>query len=216
MNSSGNGASKGGRGSGLSFLSRVKGFASRLFYIIKLVYEASPGVLFAMCALCLIDGVLPVVGAYITRDLMNGIAELIGTDSTGSAYENLFVILAPIIVLFVFQMIYMFLKRVLTKINSMVSAIAGELVVNHIKLKIIGKAKTVDQRSFDDPKFYEKLENANREAGMRPINILVSTFSVISSLISVCSFIVVLATLSPVAPIIIILASIPGAIVNYY
>lgn len=201
---------------GTSLFGRIKGFVSRLFYIIGLVFEASPWVLFAMCALCLIDGVLPVVGAYITRDLMNGIAALIGSESTGSAYDNVFVILAPIVVLFVFQMIYTFLKRVLAKVNSMVSAIAGELVVNHIKLKIIGKARTVDQRSFDDPKFYEKLENANREAGMRPIHILVATFNVISAIISVCSFIVVLATLSPVAPIIIIIASIPGAIVNYY
>ena len=98
----------------------------------------------------------------------------------------------------------------------MVTSIAGELVVNHIKLMIITKAKTVDQRSFDSPAFYEKLENANREAGMRPIGILTATFNVLSAVISVISFIVVLGTLSPYAPLIIIAVSIPGAFVNYY
>ncbi len=197
---------------------RVKGFLSRLFYIIGLVWEASPPVLISMCALCVFDGLLPVIGAYITRDLMNGIASLItgGVVPKTELFNDIFVVLAPIVVLFAMQMIYLFLKKVMSRINAMITAIAGELVVNHIKLKILGKAKTVDQRSYDDPEFYEKLENANREAGMRPINILSSTFKVISGVISICSFIVVLATLNPIAPVIIIIASVPGALVNYH
>ena len=98
----------------------------------------------------------------------------------------------------------------------MVKNIAGERVSNHIKLKIINKAKTVDMRSFDRPEFYEKLENANREAGMRPLHILNATFSVISTAISAVSFIAVLATLSPWAPVIVIVTAIPTAITSYY
>lgn len=201
-----------------NIFTNTKRFASRLFYILRLVWESSPKILIAMCALCILDGILPVVGAYITKYLINGIAALlnIGASSSGSISENLFGTLNPIVILLCIYVVYLFLKRVLGKINGMVTAIAGERVVNHIKLMIIGKAKTIDQRSFDDPAFYERLENANKEAGMRPIHILTSTFNVISALISVCSFIVVLATLSPFAPLIIILASVPGAIVNYY
>jgi len=195
---------------------RVKGFLTRLFYIISLVWEASPPVLIIMALLCVFNGVLPIIGAYISRDLINVVASLIGEDSVGTVYENVFTVMKPVIFLLVLQMIYMFLKRVLTRVNTMMTAISGELVVNHIRLKIISKAKTVDQRSFDDPEFYEKLENANREAGMRPIGILNATFNVISAVISVASFIVVLATLNPLAPVVIIVASVPGALVNYY
>ncbi len=194
---------------------KVRGFFTRLFYIIGLVWQASPLVLIALSLFCLLDGLLPVIGAYISSELLNGIAKLI--QDGGAAYgESVFKLLSPVLFLFLLQMIHHFLKRVLAKINSMVTAIAGELVVNHIKLMIITKAKTVDQRSFDSPSFYEKLENANREAGMRPIGILSATFKVISAVISVVSFIVVLATLSPYAPLIIIVVSIPGAFVNYY
>ncbi|MBQ8380569.1 MAG: ABC transporter ATP-binding protein [Clostridia bacterium] len=197
---------------------RVKSFLFRLFYIIGLVWESSPAILIAMSALCVFDGVLPVVGAYITRDLLNGISALIkdGALEKSELYSDLFVIMGPVIFIFAMEMIYLFFKRVLARLNTFVTAIAGELVVNHIKLKILGKAKGVDQRSYDDPDFYEKLENANREAGMRPIHILAATFKVISGIISVGSFIVVLATLTPIAPIIVILASVPGAIVNYH
>ncbi len=199
-------------------INRMKAFFSRLFYIIAIVWKASPKVLVAMCALCVLDGLLPVVGAYISRDLLNGVADLISSNVVKGTQiiSNVFDTLSPIIFLFVAQIIYLFLKRVLGKVNTCVTAIAGELVVNYIRLKIMAKAKEVDQRSFDDPAFYERLENATREAGMRPIHILSATFHVISGFISVISFIVVLATLSPIAPIIIILASIPGAVVNYY
>ena len=79
---------------------------------------------------------------------------------------------------------------------------------------IIGKAKSLDTRSFDDPEFYERLENANREANMRPISILNATFSLISAAISAVSFVVVISQLSPIAPIVVIAAALPGAIVS--
>ena len=195
----------------------IKGFFTRLFYIVSLVWETAPLLFIAMIFLCIIDGLLPVLGSYITKWLLDGIQLLIsdGAVSTGDAWRDVLDVLSPIIFLFVLQFIYQFAKRVLERLNAYVNIIAGELVVNHIKLKLITKSKTVDMRSFDVPEFYEKLENANREASMRPINILISTFRVISASISVVSFIIVLATLSPIAPMIIIAAAIPGAIVNY-
>ena len=194
---------------------KIWGFTSRLFYIIGLVWQAAPAVLIVMMLLCVLDGVLPVIGAYISRDLLNTIATLLGSISSGTVAEDVFNTMKPLIFLFIMHFSYLFLRKILTRINSTVNGIAGELVVNHIKLKIINKAKTVDLRSFDRPEFYEKLENANREAGMRPLHILSATFSVISAVISAISFVAVLATLSPFAPLFIIIAAIPGATVNY-
>ncbi len=197
----------------------VKGFFSRLFYIISLVWETAPLLFIGMVLLCLIDGVMPVIGSYITKFLLDGIQLIIMTDgivSSGNIWADIYDTLYPVLFLFILQFIYQFAKRVLDRLNAMVNVVAGELVVNHIKLKIINKAKTVDMRSFDTPEFYEKLENANREASMRPINILISTFRVISAAISIVSFIIVLATLSPFAPLIIIAAALPAALVNYF
>ena len=198
------------------YISRVvSGFTSRLFYIVRLVWETAPHLLLLMCLMCILEGTLPVVGAYISKDILNAIAELIGASDTGSVLDNLFDTLRPLLFLFLANFVYLFATKMLSKISGIVTALAGELVVNHIKMKIIDKSKEVDVPSFDRPEFYEKLENANREASMRPIGILSATFRVISSLISVVSFVAVLATLSPIAPIMIIVAATPGAIVNF-
>ncbi len=194
----------------------IRAFVSRFFYIIRLVYEATPAVLFIMALLCILDGVLPVVGAYISKELLNEVAKLLGSSAGGSLAEDVFVIMRPVLFLFIMFFVYSFLRRILARINTMVTSIAGERVVNHIKLKIINKAKDVDMRSFDSPDFYEKLENANREAGMRPIHILNSTFSVISTFISAISFVAVIAALSPWAPLAVIAISVPSAIATYY
>ena len=195
-------------------LKKVKGFFSRLFYIFSLVWQSAPGVLIAMVALCILDGTLPVFGAYVSSDLLNEIAKLISDRSSGVISSDVVLALRPLIFLFSMNLVYLFLKRAIAKVSTMVTGIAGELVVNHIKLTLINKAKTLDTRSFDDPIFYERLENANREANMRPISILNATFSLISAVISACSFVVVLSTLSYYAPFFIILAALPGAIVN--
>lgn len=194
---------------------RVGGFFSRLFYIVSLVWEAAPMLLIAMILFCALNGVLPVVGAYISKDLLNVIADMIGTAALSDVVENIFVVMQPLLFLFVAYFIYQFLTKIISRLNTMVTGMAGELVVNHIKLKIVNKAKEVDLASFDRPEFYEKLENANREATMRPIHILAATFNVISALISSVSFVAVLATLSPFAPLLIVLAAVPSAIVNF-
>ncbi len=194
---------------------RVGGFFSRLFYIVSLVWEAAPLLLIAMILFCALNGVLPVVGAYISKDLLNVIATLLGSGSKGDIAGNIFTVMRPLIFLFVMYFVHQFLSKIISRLNTMVTGMAGELVVNHIKLKIVNKAKEVDLGSFDRPEFYEKLENANREATMRPIHILSATFNVISAIISSISFVVVLATLSPLAPIIILVAAIPSAVVNF-
>ena len=58
-------------------LRKVTGFLTRLFYIVKLVWQSAPLMLIFMAILCLCDGFLPVIGAYISKDLLNKIAELI-------------------------------------------------------------------------------------------------------------------------------------------
>ena len=190
-------------------------FLKRLRYIASLVWSASPFVFVSMVLLCIFDGVLPLVGALISKELLNEVAKLIGVGSAGSAMDNLFVTMRPLVFLFLMHFIYLFLRKVLQRFNTTVTGIASELCANHIRVMIMKKARDTDLACFDRPSFYEKLEDANREAGMRPIQILTSVFGVVSAFISCISFVLILWALSPIAPIVITLVSIPGALVNY-
>lgn len=197
------------------------GFFSRLFYIFGLVWETGPWILFVMIFMAIFNGVIPVLGATITANILNSLSKALGTvSSSGTIGAQISEMMSTevgqaIIFWLIIQFSFTFIKSIVTNIDTILTRIYGELVVNHIKLKIMNKAKEVDLASFDTTEFYEKLENANREAGMRPVQILNATFKIFSTLISVVSFIVVLIAVSPVAPLIIIALSIPSAIINF-
>lgn len=184
----------------------VKGFTSRLIYIFRLVWEAKPWILFMMMGYSVVSGFLPVGGALISKELLNSLGDVIAgrADSFGGILKWL-----------VFQFVYIFATALISAVYSMVIRISGELVTNHIKLKILDKAREVDLASFDMPEFYEKLENAGREAGSRPISILQSVFNIISTAISLVSFIVILLAVSPWAPLVIVILSVPTAVISF-
>lgn len=187
-------------------LKLIKTFFVRLFYIYKLVWEARPSLLFVMTFMSVFNGVSPVFGAYIGAEVLNVLAK---------AFTGQLESFDGIIKLLIINFIYLFSVNIINRVYSMVTRISGEVVSNHIKMKIVNKAKEVDLASFDSPEFYAKLENANREAGSRPVHILSSTFSMISSIISLVSFVVILFAISPWAPFIIVVMSIPITIVNF-
>ncbi len=188
----------------------LSGFFSRLFFIFRIVWETNPWILLAMVMLSLLNGVVPVIGSIINAAVLNQLAEAY----TAAVQQTAFDFNRIVFVLVIFC-VYQFVSRMLGNVDVILTRISGEKVTNHIKLKIMNKAKEVDLGNFDLPGFYEKLENANREAGMRPVQILNSTFSLMSSMISMVSYVIVLSAIAWFAPLLIVLLSIPSAIVTF-
>jgi len=190
------------------------GFFTRLFYIFALVWKTGPWILFLMSFIAISNGVMPVITALISKNILNelqGIIELHVTKQSVEFWGS------AVMFLIIFLFIFRILNKVIHNINNAVTRIAGEKVVKQVKLQIMEKASELDLASFDIPGFYEKLENANREAGVRPISIISSTFSIISSLIEFISYIIVLATAPGLwwAVLVIIGVSVPSAIINF-
>lgn len=191
----------------------IGGFVYRLFYIISLVWKTGPWILFALFSISLLVGILPVLGSLVYKDVINELQNIVTAASAGQVSVSF--LESPVVSLLVFFFFYQILSRLVGRIEISVTRIAGELVVRHVKVEMMKKAKEIDLAAYDLPEFYEKLENANREAGMRPVSILSSTFSVVSVVISLVSYMVVLSAALPLATLCIVVVSIPSAIVNF-
>ncbi|MBQ7337878.1 MAG: ABC transporter ATP-binding protein [Clostridia bacterium] len=191
------------------------GFFERLFYIFKLVWETNPAILFGLLLVTLFNGVLPVVGSLITQRVLNELqAGYLGEEELSTAVFMGSALFTFLVAMFAYRIF----NTIVSCVNTAVTRIAGERVVHHVKHKIMVKAKELDMASFDSPAFYEKLENANREAGNRPIQILSATFSMVSSVISLVSYIVILATAPGMwwSVLVIAAVSLPSAIINMH
>ena len=189
----------------------IGGFFVRFTYILRLVWKTGPWILFLMAFFALFNGVTPVISSIISKDILNALQLAIGegvlSEFVGSRAFYLIVLLFGV----------RLLKRIETTASSALERIAGELLVKQVKQQIMEKTREIDLASFDIPQFYEKLENANREAGMRPLNILTRTFAIISTVIELVSYIVILASAPGLsyAVFVIIAISVPSAVTNF-
>lgn len=190
------------------------GFFKRMGYIIRLVWKTGPWILFAMMFFAAFQGVMPVVSARISQLVLNSMQESAAAGSFNGSFGEF--LAHTVFFLLVFMFAFNIVNSLVNTLKNTVTRIAGELVVRTVKLEIMNKAKELDICSFDLPAFYEKLENANREAGMRPIQILSSTFSIVSAVITLVSFIVILAAELWWAALVMIAVSVPSAIINFY
>lgn len=179
----------------------------RMFYIIRLVWEANRGILFIMAFMTLFNGVMPVIGSVISKEILNSLSR---------AYAGELTTFHIIAVLLIAQFVYQLFNDAVGRVYSTVLQISGELVANHIKIKLMTKSKEVDLSSYDSPEYYAKLENATREAARRPIESLTATFSIISTVISIVSYIIVILAIGLLPALVIIALAIPSTVINFY
>lgn len=193
------------------------GFFSRLIYVIKLVHETGRWILAALTAVTILQGLIPVATSYVSKELLNALQTRFGQGGglgdflkIEFASDCLFLLL---IAIFLFRII----NTVIGQISNAITRIAGERVTMQVRVRIMEKAKETDIAAFDQPAFYEKLENANREAGHRPLQVITSIFSMISLLITLVSYVLVLATAPDMwwSAIVIVIISIPSAIISF-
>ena len=184
----------------------ISSFTSRMWYIIKLVWESSHILLIMMAFMAVFNGLMPIAGSVIGKEILNKLAD---------AYAGELTDFSVISFLLIFQFIYLLVNSIVVRVNSTISSICGEKLANHIKVKIMTKAKDVDIASFDNPDFYSRMENANREAGFRPIQVLNSTFQIFSSLISMIGFIVIIAAIGLLPALLVIIVAIPSTVINF-
>lgn len=184
----------------------ISSFFSRLFYIIKLVWESSHALLLMMVFMAIFNGVMPIVGSLIGKELLNKLAD---------AYSGVLTTFSIISFLLIMQFAYLLFNTIVVRVNSTISSICGEKLANHIKMKIMNKAKEVDIASFDNPDFYSKMENANREANFRPIQVLNSTFQIFSTVISMVGYIVIITAIGLMPALLVIAVAIPSTVINF-
>ncbi len=215
----------------------ISGFFGRLFYIFGIVWKTAPWIMIAMSVIALVQGLLPIVSLHVSSAVLNALQSAYSMAQAGAPIENFLkilpwqaivaivegntdaVLLASLVLSFVLlTFVIRIISTVINLLQNAVTRIGGELVVRQVKVMIMEKAKVLDLASFDLPEFYEKLENANREAGHRPIQILSSTFSVITTIIQLIAYVVTLITIPKMwtAALVIMALAIPTAIVNFY
>jgi ATP-binding cassette, subfamily B, bacterial len=97
-----------------------------------------------------------------------------------------------------------------SQVRSLIDRILQSQLTNHVNSMIIRKAINLDLQFFEDPIFYDTLQNARRQADVSALNIVNSTLQMVQQVITLISVVVLLIRFSPWLAVIVFVSAIPS------
>ncbi len=97
-----------------------------------------------------------------------------------------------------------------TQMRTFYEHVLNARLAHTINTEIIRKALALDLHYFEDASFYDKLQNARREADFRALGIINGAYNVVQNLLTLLSFAVLLLAFSPLITLVLFGATIPA------
>ncbi len=155
----------------------------------------------------LVAAALPVSQAWVGKHIIDGVA---GAASAGVFREaGLWAGVQPVLPWLIFELALVTLGSVTAQGRTLFEHVLHARMSHEINTAIMRKALVLDLQFFEDAKFYDKLQNAQREADRRALTILNTTFAALQYVIQLISFAAVLFSFSPFVALLLFGASVP-------
>jgi ATP-binding cassette, subfamily B, bacterial len=172
---------------------------------VKLVWQTSRWATVGLGFLTLAAALLPASQAWVGKLIVDGVVASIQQGADPERVRSIFVYLILELSLFL-------IATGLNQARRLIQQLIQLQLANRIRGEIIGKALSLDLAFFEHPDFYDRLQNARRESGYKPVDLINDTFLIVQNTITLISFAVLLLRFSPWLIIILLAASIPAFI----
>lgn len=173
---------------------------------IALVWDTSRGLSFVLGLLSLVAGLLPAGIAFVGKHIVDAV---VTAAETGHGPDQMLAVQWVAVELGLVMALAL-CQRGISTVQSLLRALLGQ----RVNVMILEKALTLDLRAFEDPKFYDQLVRARREASSRPLQVVTRTFGVFQNAFSLVAYGALLLDLSPWAVLVIVVAAVPAFLVE--
>lgn len=170
----------------------------------RLVWSASRRAAIGGILLTLVSAVLPAAQAWTAKLIIDAV--VIAAQYGMHPVEGLRFV-APYLGL---EFGLVFIGSVTSQVRTLSDRILQSQLTNHVNSLIISKAISLDLRYFEDPVFYDMLQNARRQADTSALNIVNSTLQMAQQTLTLVSLVVLLLRFSPWLAVIGLAAAIPS------
>jgi ATP-binding cassette subfamily B protein len=179
-------------------------------FAFHLVQEAGRRAAMASAALTVVAALLPAAQAWTGKLIIDAVVIAIN-QSMDPVVGLRFV--APYLAL---EFGLLLINSVTSQLRGLFDRILQTQLTNHVNSVIIDKAIGLDLRFFEDPIFYDTLQNARRQADTSALNIVNSTFQMAQQVITLVSLVVLLVRFSPLLALIAFVSAIPSFLSQSY
>jgi len=169
----------------------------------RLVWDCGWPATLAMAGLTLLAAALPAAQAWVAKLIVDGVVSSIGQGlppAQGLAH------VAPYLGL---EFGLIFTGAVIGQLRSLAEHLLHSQLTNHVNTLIIRKSLALDLRFFEDAAFYDKQQNARREADVRALRIVNGGFFLVQDTITLLTLAALLVRFSPWLALILFGAAMP-------
>jgi len=170
----------------------------------RLVWSASRSAALVGAALTLVAAVLPAGQAWAGKLIIDSIVSAVerGMEPTaGLRYVLPYLVLEFVLVL---------IGSITGQVRSLFDRVLQSQLTNHVNSLIIQKAISLDLQFFENPVFYDTLQNARRQADTSALSIVNATLQMAQQVITLVSLIALLLRFSPWLAVIVFVTAIPS------
>jgi ATP-binding cassette subfamily B protein len=172
---------------------------------IQLVWQTDHWATIGLGSLTIGGALLPATQAWVGKLIVDGVVASIQNGSDPARTQTVFLYL-------IFELILFLLSAGFNQARRLIQQSIQLQLANRIRGEIIRKALTLDLAFFEHPEFYDRLQNARREGGYKPTELINDTFQIVQNSITMVSFAVLLLRFSPWLVVILLATSIPAFI----
>jgi len=183
----------------------VRGSFTHTPQAVRLVWETNPWATVGLGFLTLAGALLPASQAWVGKLIVDGVVACIQKGADPERVKTVFFYLILELALFL-------LGTLLNQGRRLIQQLIQLQLANRIRGEVIRKALSLELAFFEDPDFYDRLQNARREAGYKPVDLIDDTFLIVQNTITLISFAVLLLRFSPWLLVILVTTSIPAFI----
>ncbi len=174
-------------------------YLPRTFALVK---ESSRAFAAGMIALLLGQAALPAAMAWVGKLIVDAVVTAAKSGDPAARWH--------VLRLVALEALLMAVSTALSRGQSLLRDLMRASLGNHVNTLILEKAATLELRHFEDADFYDKMQNARREASTRPLSMALETASLLQQLLILASYAVLLVRLSPWSVLLIVAASVPA------
>jgi ATP-binding cassette subfamily B protein len=114
----------------------------------------------------------------------------------------------------IFEFALLLVSTLLLSFQSLSNNILRSLLTKHVNTLIIDKSINLDLQFYEDPVFYDNMQNARRRADSSALAIVSSISQVAQQFITLISLVILLVGFSPWLAVVVILAAVPNFLSN--
>jgi ATP-binding cassette, subfamily B, bacterial len=126
--------------------------------LVRLVWQTHRGFTLAMVVLRLVRAFVPVATLWAAKLIIDEVVLL--TRAPGTPLTDLWRVVA-------LELGIVVVGELLARASALVESLLGDLFSNHISVRLMRHAATLDLQQFEDPDFYDHLERARRQTTAR-------------------------------------------------